>query len=578
MKRLSSILSVLALVFGTVSLSAQSHVKIEGNSLTVDGKPFTLLAGELHNSTTGSVDGMAGVFRRMADKNLNTVIAAASWELVEPEEGKFSFKEIDAMIDEATEAGVKLVILWFGSWKNGMSTYVPAWVKTDVKRFPRARFSDGSITSILSTLGKESMKADARAFAAMMEHIKAYDKSKTVIMVQVENEIGTLDMMSSYMRMANRGMRDYSPEAEKAFKGKVPSELLSYLQKNKASLHPAVEGAWKRSGYRTSGSWEEVFGKGTLTIKEDSWQDTYPYITEEIFNAWNYASYVGYVASEGKKKYDIPMFVNAWLKQENQPEPGKYPSGGPLPHVFDIWRAAAPAVDFYAADIYATGIYDWVCTSFKGGGNPLFIPETKSAPDGAARAFYTFGRYAPLCYSPFGIDGGGLTNLTADPSDHSYDKAYALLSRHMDEIRSHEAGVDMQGLLIDPAASRNNDSVTMGEYSFSLSPMNLSSFAAVAGVSVEGRTAPEANLVSGVLIIDRGEGEFLIMGGVGGSSVRVSAAKGGTAEIISVDEIRLTPDGREYLHRLNGDETSMGTAVFRAGQPSAYVVKMQILK
>ncbi|MBQ6578187.1 MAG: beta-galactosidase [Bacteroidales bacterium] len=567
------ILSVLALSAFLFHGAAQPSVKVSGNSLTVDGKPFIMLAGELHNSTTGSVGGMEGVFQRMADKNLNTVIAAASWELVEPKEGKFDFKEVDAMIDGAAKAGVKLVILWFGSWKNGQSTYVPAWVKTDTKKYPRALFSDGSMTSILSALGENSMKADAKAFAAMMAHIRDYDRNGTVLMVQVENEIGTLDMISTYMRQPNRGMRDCSPAAEKAFKGKVPSKLMEYLSAHKGSLHPAIDGAWKRGGYRTSGTWEEVFGKGTLTLKEGAWEETFPYITEEIFNTWNYATYVGYVAQQGKKEYDIPMFVNAWLKQASQTEPGKYPSGGPNPHVFDIWRAGAPSIDFFAADIYATDIYDWVCSTFKGGGNPLFIPETKTTPDGASRAFYTFGKYAPLCYSPFGIDGGGMIN-SADVNDHSYDKTYGLLSRHMDEIRSHTPGVDMDGLLIDPAAGRNSDSMTLGGYSFSISPMNFGSFAAVAGVEAQNSASAGATDVSGVLVIKRAEGEFLVLGGVGGCTLRVSSADGAFSEILSVDEIRTDASGSGYLHRLNGDETSMGTASFQSGKAQAFLIKM----
>ena len=136
----------------------------KNGQLTVDGKPFTLLAGELHNSTTGSVPYMRDVWKQMADKNLNTVIAAASWELVEPEEGKFNFREVDAMIDGARDAGLRLVVLWFGSWKNGDSSYTPSWVKLDQKRFPRAHFQDGQPTQALSPLGKESQKADARAF------------------------------------------------------------------------------------------------------------------------------------------------------------------------------------------------------------------------------------------------------------------------------------------------------------------------------------------------------------------------------------------------------------------------------
>ncbi len=567
---MKKILLTAGLLLASAMVSTAQSAWQDG-CLMVDGKPFTLLAGELHNSTTGSVQNMEGVWRRMADKNLNSVIAAASWELVEPVEGQFHFAEVDAMIDGAREAGLKLVILWFGSWKNGTSTYAPAWVKTNPKRFPRACFSDGSTTNTLSTLGKETRKADAKAFAALMAHIREYDKAGTVIMVQVENEMGTLDMLSSYTGRPNRAMRDYSPAAEKAFKGQVPQQLIAYLNAHKGQLNPAVEAAWKRGGYRNAGTWEEVFGKGGLSLKEGSWQDTYPYLTEEIFNTWNYAAYVQEVAAAGKKELALPMFVNAWLKQTSQPEPGKYPSGGPNAHMMDIWRAGAPAIDFLAADIYATGLYDWVCSTFSASGNPLVIPETKSSPDGASRALYTFGKYKPICYAPFGIDGGGLV-LSADRADLSFDKVYGLLGRYMDEIRTHTPGKDMEGLLVDPQADRNSDTAVLGDYSFTLAPMNLGGFAAVAGVDA-GSASPAQAPVSGVLILQRGPGEFLLLGGVGAGSVRISSARGKQTDLLSVDEIRIGKGGEEYLHRLNGDETSMGV-VFHNGEAQAFLVKL----
>ena len=166
---------------------------------------------------------------------------------------------------------------------------------------------------------------------------------------------------------------------------------------------------------------------------------------------------------------------------------------------------------------------------------------------------------------------------SADVNDHSFDISYALLSRHMDEIRSHTPGVDMDGLLIDPAAGRNRDAVTLGGYTFSISPTNFSSFAAVAGVDAHGSTSAGATDVSGVLVIQRGEGEFLVLGGVGACSLRVSSADGSFSEILSVDEIRKDSQGNNYLHRLNGDETSMGAASFRGGQAQAFIVKMHKL-
>ena len=571
-KRMKKIALSLILILSLSALPGWGQPSSYHNGeLLVDGKPFTLLAGELHNSTTGSVAGQRDVWARMKANRLNTVIAAMSWELVEPEENHFDFTVLDAMIDGAREQGLKLVVLWFGSWKNGVSTYVPAWVKKDGKRFPRAAFKGGNPAPYLSALGKNTMQADAKAFARMMAHIRDYDKDGTVILVQVENEMGTLDMMSTYMGGENRSRRDYSPAADKAFKGKVPDALTAYLKAHERELHPAVLSAWERSGKRSSGTWEEVFGQGDLSLGE-SWQDTYPGLTEELFNAWNYATYVEHIAAVGKKEYNLPMFVNAWLKQESGQEPGKYPSGGAQAHLFDIWRAAAPSIDFYAVDIYATRIYDWVCSTFSSFGNPLFIPETTSTPDGASRAFYTFGRYQPLCYAPFGIDGGGVT-LSADPDDPSFRLAYTLLESHMDEIR----GGNTIGLLLDPANGRNTDSAVLGKYRFSLRPNRLDLFAATAGVSATGPSGASSQTATGVLVLQKGEDEFLVLGGVGSGSLSVSLARedtGKTVDILSVDEIRTDTDGSSYLHRLNGDETSMGVALFRTGTAKAFLVKL----
>ena len=173
-------------------------------------------------------------------------------------------------------------------------------------------------------------------------------------------------------------MRDYSPLANRAFKGQVPEALTGYLAKHRKALHPAIRQAWEANGSKRQGTWEEVFGKGQPSSGTDEWLTEFPYLTEEIFMAWHYATYVGYIAAQGKQEYPLPMYVNAWLKQSGGREPGRYPSGGPLPHVFDIWRAAAPGIDFFSPDIYAIDIFDETCSSYTTGGNPLFIPETKA--------------------------------------------------------------------------------------------------------------------------------------------------------------------------------------------------------
>jgi len=417
------------------------------------------------------------------------------------------------------------------------------------------------------------MKADAKAFAALMNHLKEIDgQAHTVLMVQVENEIGTLDMIAMYMNKRNRAMRDFSDVANKAFKSKVPESLMTYLKSHKNTLHPAIAKAWKENGEKMTGTWETVFGK-SQSSNSDDWQNSYPYLTDEIFNAWNYASYVETIAHEGKKAYPLPIYVNAWLKQSWGREPGKYPSGAAHPHLFDIWRAAAPDIDVFAPDIYAIDIYDWVCKSFNDKGNPLFIPETTATQDGAARAFYTFGKYHTLCYSPFGIDGGGLT-LNPDAGDDSYSKTYYYLKNLMPYIIKYSGTKNIAGLFIDK--DHHVDSVEMGRYVVTLRPFTTRSFKAVAGVASADKDK-QSEKVGGLIVFKLAEGDFIVAGGIGDFVVSIIKSKENKATnvgLLSVDEITFDKDGHQLLHRLNGDETSFGCPVVKDNEVKAFRIKM----
>src|SRR5450432_1566223 len=257
--------------------------------LIVNGKPFLALAGELHNSSSSSLEYMKPIWIRLQRMNLNTVVAPISWELVEPEEGKFDFALVDGLIRDARASNMKLVFLWFGSWKNGLSSYPPIWVKSDPQRFPLARDSKDTQLDILSTYGEQTATADGKALAALMKRIKEIDaEQQTVIAIQVENEVGM------------RGdSRDRSPPADKAFNEPVPAELLQGLTERGDAVVPELRDRWKAAGGKTSGTWTEVFGEGMAT--------------DEIFMAWSYARYVGKVAAAGKAEYPIPMYANAWL-------------------------------------------------------------------------------------------------------------------------------------------------------------------------------------------------------------------------------------------------------------------------
>lgn len=437
----------ISLVVGLVSCDRQQPVtgSDEGSSapphlqeingatrLIVDGKPFLSLAGELRNSSSSSLDYMDSIWPRLVQTNLNTVLVPVSWELVEPEEGQFNFDLIDGLIKNARKNNLKIAFLWFGSWKNMVSTYVPAWVKNNPKRFPLLVSKNGERFQMLSTFSQENVQADARAFAALMKHIKQVDSAEqTVIMMQVENEVGT-----------NGGERDYSKAATKVYESEVPERLMSYLEKNKSSLIPELKQVWAESGYKTKGGWSEVFGESGAT--------------NEIFMAWNLASYIGQVIEAGKEAYDIPMYVNGAIGRQNE-KLGSYPSGGPLPFVMDIWHAAAPKLDMLCPDIYF-GDFTGHCQKYTQSGNPLFIPETRSGDWGAANALVAFANFNAIGFSPFAIDG----RLEDPVGDKPIPQLYGVMSQLSSLVLNSKAKQQMVAVSLDTANA--NTSIDLGDY------------------------------------------------------------------------------------------------------------------
>ncbi|MEI6047395.1 MAG: DUF5597 domain-containing protein [Bacteroidota bacterium] len=507
------------------------HLEKQGSAtrLIVEGKPFLMISGELHNSTCGGLEYMRPVWKRMAKKNLNSVIATVSWELVEPEQGKFDFALVDSMIAGARKADIKLMLIWFASWKNAGSIYMPSWVKKDYLKYPRAKDEQGNPLEILSTFGEASCEADAKAFAALMGHIREVDANQqTVIMMQVENEIGLLDNMG---KTPGNARRDFSDKANTAYNGLVPKELMDYLIANKENLFPELHKVWEAQGFKNAGSWEEVFGKSELRPEKKDWQ-FYSYYTEELFMAWNYARYVEKIAATGKKEYPLPMYVNAWLKQPSTSWPGRYPSGGPLPQVLDIWRAAAPSIDFIAPDIYINE-FTWVCQEFIRSGNPLFIPETRGGAVGAARALYVFGEYGAGCFAPFGIDNE--IYRENDP----LDETYSVLKNMSFFILQNQGKGSMRGILVDSVSPSKE--FEMGEYRIK--------------ADIAEGIKPS---IAGGLIIQTGQQEFI----VAGRGFDLFFIPGDTLMRVAldvVDEGTFKEGNWVSERRLNGDETHAST-------------------
>ncbi|MCX7984487.1 MAG: DUF5597 domain-containing protein [Bacteroidetes bacterium] len=513
-------LHFLVLYLVTVSiLLAQQEVPFlrkqgSATQLVVHGKPVLMLAGELGNSSASDPIFLQSLFPRLKQMNLNTVLVPVYWELVEPQEGKFDFSLVDSAITYARRSEMKLVLLWFGSWKNSMSCYAPYWVKVQYKRFPRARTKEGRALEILTPFSDENRKADGKAFGALMRHIREVDsRENTVLMVQVENEIGMIP-----------DARDYCIEAEQAFRSNVPQELMEYLHKNTVSLSKEVLDAWSAAGMKRSGTWEEVFGKGLHT--------------DEFFMAWYFARYTNYVAEQGKKEYNIPMYVNAALIRPNY-KPGQYPSAGPLPHLMDIWKVAAPSIDFLAPDIYFKNFAEWL-GRYDQKGNPVFIPEVDHRQS-VVNAFYAVAQHNAMGYSPFAIE------FVENPENNQFAKGYALLRQLTPLILEHQGKGSMRGFLLDSAT--HDAKFTIGKFTFHIKH----EYSWPYGVRKEGEVPRY-----GGCIVQVADDEFYIAGTGIVVTFHPSIDDGTIVGIASIDEGHFENGKWVPGRRLNGDESHQG--------------------
>jgi len=378
---MNKILAFLILMTLPLSALAQPKLVRNGNTahIVANDRPMLMIGGELGNSSASTLEDVKHHFSHLRQLGLNTVLAPVTWELIEPEEGKFDMTSLDNILQEARKNELKVVLLWFGAWKNSMSCYAPEWFKRDVKRFPRAHAKDGRPVEEASSLSPNVLEADKRAFCRIMQHLRDHDKEQTVIMMQVENEIGMIDVP-----------RDYSADATKMYESAVPKQLTDYLTKNRKSLHPYITEKLDKSGLKNfaNHTWKEVFGDNIYG--------------EEIFQTWTYAVYVQQLAEAGRKIYDLPMYVNVALNSRGR-EPGQYPSGGPLAHLIDLWHCGAPAIDVLGVDIYDTGIKAWL-DRYHLTNNPLFVPEIRLEDKDAMYALYAFGHHGAMGFCPFSIE------------------------------------------------------------------------------------------------------------------------------------------------------------------------------
>lgn len=524
--RVASCLIPLAMMAANASAAAPPHLAPQGNSkqLIVDDRPFLILGGELGNSTASDLDALRPRWADFERLHLNTIVAPVSWELVEPAEGRFDWTSVDGLLADARAHGRRLVLLWFGSWKNSMSSYAPAWVKRDQARFPRTMKANWEGSEILSPLAPANQAADAHAFAALMAHLKAADGDRhTVIMVQVENEMGMLPTA-----------RDRSPAADAAFAAPVPPALIDRLVRRRAELAPELEALWKANGARTSGNWRSVFGAGLAG--------------EEVFTAWCFARYADAVARAGKAAYDLPMYVNVALNRPGK-LPGDYPSGGPLPHLIDVWKAGAPSIDLIAPDIYFPNFGE-IAGRYSRPDNVLFIPEANQAgrAESPSEALLAFGRYEAIGFSPFSIE-----NATG-PGAEALGEAYGLIeqlaplilaARGKGEMTGFRPRVNYEGVVDDAPQT-----VTLAGYRISAS--FLDTWAPAAGQKTE---------THGALVIALGPDEYVVAGS--GVTFTFAPATPGPpqAGLERVEEGRFIEGRWTPGRRLNGDQIHQGRFV-----------------
>jgi beta-galactosidase GanA len=457
---------------------------------------------------------MGTIWQKVVKMHLNALVVPVYWELIEPKEGEFNFTLVDSIIVSARQNNLKLVFLWFGSWKNSMSCYVPLWIKTDDHRFPRARQKDGRAEEILTAFNKTNRNADARAFAMLMKHIRSIDeREQTVVMVQVENEIGMIP-----------DARDYCESANEAFNALVPDGFVNYLREHKDELTPELRALWEKNGFKTKGNWEEIFGKGLST--------------DEVFMASYYAEYTNYVTEAGKKEYPLPMYVNAALIRPGY-KPGQYPSAGPLPHLFDVWRAGAPQIDFFSPDIYFPSFVEW-STKYDRPDNPLFIPEVGNNQS-MANAFYAFGQLNAMGYSPFSIES------LDHPEDNQVTKAYDVLGQLTPLILANQGKGTMAGVVLDSASQAGR--INLGDYVFAARHEYSWPYA---------RRSEGDNPRFGGLIIMASPDEFYVAGRGLVVTFETGANDGTQAGIGSLDAGKFIEGKWVPGLRMNGDQSHQG--------------------
>jgi hypothetical protein len=326
--------------------------KLNGHTaLYVDNNPFIILGLQLDCDSCYDSSTIDDLMKQIGVLGGNTAACLLYWRLIEPEEGQYDFSILESMIESAKRYDLRIVLVWFGSYKNACTHYAPDWFQNTPQKYRHAHLESGEqLRYVACPNCNESLEKDKQAVVKVFEYLRDYDTEKRVILFQVNNESGLIGTDRCYCEECN------------------------YL------------------------------------FEQGNYKATDKAIANEIFSAESILRYMEKIAKPAKEIYPLPCYMNAWLAHHTPDhKPGsEYPSGGPVYRVLDVYMQNKKFIDFVSPDIYTPGYKDFMRISkeYCLEENPLYIAE--HALGKTSRAFknlyYALGKFSAIGFDPWAID------------------------------------------------------------------------------------------------------------------------------------------------------------------------------